>query len=104
MPLFDYHCVPCNVTEEHFVHQSQTPVPCGVCGGPTERQISRISVIPDSVPGGFVIENLHKTPKRYYSKSEYRDDLRAAGCRIRDHHVQTAEGGDRNPNCGSKWY
>lgn len=57
----------------------------------------------DHVPGGFVIENLYKEPKRFDSKSQYRDELAANGCCLKDDFVQSAEGTDKNPNCGPRW-
>lgn len=102
--MYDQRCLSCGYIWEAYLKYTDHPL-CPQCQSPSERIVLQCPAVQaDSVPGGFLIENLHTTPKRYYSKSEYRDDLRAAGCRIRDHHVQTAEGGDRNPNCGSKWY
>jgi len=106
MPMFDYECQDpaCGRTEEHFVHHAETPVFCGHCHTLMRRLLTACRIIPDDVPGGFVIENLDKTPRTFYSKSAYRDELRARGMKLRDHHLSTPEGSDKNPNCGRRWF
>ena len=63
---------------------------CEVCGLPLEvgffgciktirpHGLMSMRVVDDSVPGGFVIENLSAQPQTFYSKSEYREAMRVA--------------------------
>lgn len=44
---------------------------------------SRLSVVPDDVPGGFVVENGFSEPRRFYSKSEHQRALAAENCEQR---------------------
>lgn len=41
------------------------------------------NVIPDEVPGGFVVENGFDTPQTFYSKRAHLDALAARGCEVR---------------------
>jgi putative FmdB family regulatory protein len=103
MPMYNYMCPACAFQTEHLVPSRDSLQPCDRCGhSAMERMASMPNVIADSVPGGFVIENLDKVPRRFYSKSEYRDELAARGLKTRDHHVPRQDS-DKNPNC-AKWY
>jgi len=44
MPLYDFHCKPCNKTFELLVKASSTPV-CPECGGSLEKQVSCTATI-----------------------------------------------------------
>ncbi len=44
---------------------------------------TRLSIIGDDVPGGFVVENGFDAPRKFYSKSEHIAALAAEGCEIR---------------------
>jgi nitrogen fixation protein FixH len=41
------------------------------------------TVVPDDVPGGFVVENGFETPRKFYSRSEHEKALAAEGLEIR---------------------
>jgi len=108
VPMFDNECTCCGLTFEALSKFDEQPS-CRGCGSLDTRRVwasHAANMIPDSVPGGFVIENLHRTPTRYFSKSEYRDDLRANGCQIKEYHTgDPGEGSDKprrihNPNTG----
>lgn len=45
------------------------------------------NVIADSVPGGFVVENMTREPETFYSKSDHRRRVKELGLRIRDEHA-----------------
>lgn len=62
---------------------------------------TKMSVIGDDVPGGFVVENGFDEPTRFYSKSEHRKALDARGLEMRvrwagpnDKHVTRWDGAD----------
>lgn len=99
-PMFDYQCPSCGFTGESFVHKADTPVECS-CGTPMTRLLTACNIIQDTVPGGFIIENLDKVPRRFESKSQYRDELAARGLRLTDRHVGS-QGSDKNPHT-TKW-
>ncbi len=42
MPLFDFHCAKCAQTFELLAKASSSPA-CPQCGGPLEKQVSRIA-------------------------------------------------------------
>lgn len=52
---------------------------------------------PDSIPGGVLIENLTAQPKRFYSHTEIKDQMRASGV---ERHVKHrgAPGSDKSPH------
>lgn len=43
--------------------------------------------VPDDIPGGFVVENAWREPRRFYSQSEYEKALAADGMELKPHHV-----------------
>lgn len=105
MPIYDFECQSCGAVFDKFVKHGELPA-CA-CGGATAKVWASNcpSFIPDDVPGGFVIHNLDTKPRKFYSKSAYRDELRARGLQIRDRHMGDPEGGDkarlqRDPNTG----
>lgn len=59
------------------------------------------TVRPDSIPGGIVIENLTKTPTRYYSHSAIKLAQEMAGVVPHVRHVGT-QGSDKSPHT-SRW-
>lgn len=79
--------------------------PCRTCNGPTFKIWVQMShIIPDGVPGGFVIENLDRHPRTFYSKSEYARELKARGLRIGAcHKGDPGEGSDKPRNGLSRW-
>lgn len=97
MPFYDFHCLTCGSIFEKLVKHGDLPT-C-VCGGETEKiWTSCPSVHGDDVPGGFTVNNLDSRPRTFYSKSAYRDELRARGLRIRDRHVgEPGAGSDKAP-------
>lgn len=97
MPLYEYQCSACCLIFERFIHRRTDEVLCKSCGGPVEKLVSNPSVIPDDVPGGFVIENLDRHPRTFYTKSSYRDELKARGLTNQGfHHVgDPGEGSDK---------
>lgn len=109
MPLYEYRCANDHLSE-HFrpYRLADSPVTCA-CGLESFRIISVPAIIADDVPGGFVIENLDSVPRRFDSKSAYRDELKARGLTNDGfHHVgNPGEGSDKgvlvvDPNTGKR--
>lgn len=87
--------------------------PCAVCGLPLEvgqfgcittirpHGLAKLRMIEDSIPGGLVVENMSATPQKFYSKSEYRDAMRAANLKQEIRHVPLP-GSDKSPHT-SRW-
>jgi len=48
---------------------------------------ARVNIQRDDVPGGFVIENAWREPRKFYSQSEYEKALAADGMELRPHYV-----------------
>jgi hypothetical protein len=46
-------------------------------------QPGKFSIVPDEVPGGFMVENGFNEPRKFYSHSEHRAALAADGLEIR---------------------
>ena len=55
------------------------------------------SVVADTIPGGMVIENLSPHPQTFYSKSDFKAAMAAAGV---EQHVQHRglPGSDKSPH------
>lgn len=110
MPLFDIQCTnpDCRAVREVFVHRADSPLlPCIACAYPVEKLLAgrTFHAHSDSVPGGFVIENLDTTPRRFDSKSAYRDELKARGLvRLDNWKGSPGEGSDKPANGQSRWY
>ena len=101
MPLFDLRCRRCGIIGEQFVRLG-IPSPCRACGGATDKIWTRPpAMIRDSIRGGVVVENLTPHPKRFYSKTEIRDEMRARGVESRVKHVGLP-GSDRSPHT-TRW-
>ena len=103
MPIFDYCCAHCGLMfEELSTYADRDAVRCA-CGGATERiYVGRApTMIPDSIPGGRVIENLTPTPKRFYSRTDIKDEMRARGVESRVRHV--GEPGSDKSRHTSRW-
>ena len=101
--MYDYHCTHCNTRFERLVpYRSRDGVRCA-CGSETARVWSGrcATVIPDSIPGGIVIENITKQPKRYYSRSEIKLAQEVAGVKPFVRHVGTPDG-DKSKHT-SRW-
>lgn len=83
MPVFDYQCAACDAIDEDYVPSYNTPPPpCHACGSIERAKIwagKGALMIPDTVPGGFIIENIDRKPMRFDSKSEYKAALLARG-------------------------
>lgn len=58
-------------------------------------------VEPDSIPGGMTVEHLGPTPRTFYSKTEWRDAMRAEGVVNKVRHVGLP-GSDRSPHT-TRW-
>lgn len=57
--------------------------------------VRNFTVRPDSIPGGMVIENLGPKPQTFYSKSDYKAAMAAAGVRPFVRHVPE-QGSDKS--------
>lgn len=69
-----------------------------LCGGRNNHgfpQGTGLSIVPDSVPGGFVIENLSAQPQTFYSRSEHKRAMDKAGVVPMVRHMPSP-GSDRN--------
>lgn len=90
MPMYDFECLShAHQFEALTGYEMRGFVSCPECGSRC-RQIwtGRTAVmIPDSIPGGRLIENLTPQPKRYYSRTEIKDEMRARGVRPMVRHV-----------------
>lgn len=108
MPMYDYRCLDCQAVFERFVHRADTQIFCPIDGAPAEKVfIQAPSVIPDSIPGGMVIENLDRVPRRFDSKSAYRDELNARGLTTERGNVfrEDPSGSDKNKHTGlRRWF
>lgn len=62
---------------------------------------TNLLVIDDSLPGGMVIENMGPTPLTFYSKSDYRREMKARGLINKVEHVGVP-GTDKSPMT-SRW-
>lgn len=82
---------------------------CDVCGKRVRvgdwpfcpHGVSTMKVIPDSIPGGLVLENLGPQPVKVYSHSERRMLMAKAGLREQVRHVGVP-GTDKSPHT-SRW-
>ena len=60
-----------------------------------------LAVIQDSIPGGMVIENMGHEPITFYSKSDYRREMKARGLVNKVEHVGVP-GSDKSPHT-TRW-
>ena len=60
-----------------------------------------LAVIDDTIPGGLVIENMSSQPITFYSKSDYRREMKARGLVNKVEHVGVP-GTDKSPMT-SRW-
>jgi len=75
--MYDFDCTACSHQFEALVPHGALP-PCPACAAATERAWRRTAhVRPDSVPGGFWVENLDATPRYFDSNSTYQQELKA---------------------------
>lgn len=58
---------------------------------------SSLRVVGDDIPGGMVIENLGPRPQTFYTKSSYRDAMRAANVHNVVRH-RPLPGSDKSPH------
>lgn len=124
MQMRDYRCRKCGF-EQEILHREGPLDPrlcgCEKCGFmgikaedpaadelPFERIIKlTASVIPDDVPGGFMIENLDKVPRWFPSKSAFQAELAARGLtteRGNQWRGNPGEGSDKPVNGNSRWF
>lgn len=76
MPIFEYECLTCGHTWEAFTHKRDDLPSCQTCGAPTRKiHTGNVNVVPDTIPGGMMIENIAATPMRFDSKSEFKLEL-----------------------------
>ena len=104
MPVYDFACTACGLAEERIVSMaSRDAQTCTRCHAPLTRCfIGRApTMIPDSIPGGVVVENLTPQPKRFYSRTEINDEMRVHGVRAHVRHVGV-QGSDKNPHT-TRW-
>ena len=103
MPVFDHRCHVCHYIFEAF-EWSHEKICCKKCGAATEHiwlPGQSPTVIDDSIPGGMVIENIGPTPQKFYSKSDYRAAVAAAGLKPLVRHV--GEPGSDKSKFTSRW-
>ena len=105
MPMYDFTCASCESAVERFV-----PLACRndahvcACGGGLRRVLAAgraPTMVPDSIPGGVVIENLTRHPKRYYSRSAIRLAQEIAEVKPFVRHMGSP-GSDRSPHT-TRW-
>jgi len=84
VPRHSQQCIACGFTEDVHVAPFEV-VPCSRCGGAAERlwQGAAAAVRQDSIEGGQWFENGWSVPRKFYSHSEHRRALDAAGLEIR---------------------
>lgn len=101
MPLYDNRCLECGTIFESFSRVGEHPV-CA-CGGASERVWigKAATVIDDSIPGGMVIENLGARPQTFYSKSDYKRAMDAAGVKPYVRHIGE-QGSDKSKHT-TRW-
>ena len=85
--------------------------PCDRCGQvygigewpfcPHGVPLKGLTVLDDSIPGGMTIENMGPTPITFYSRSEYRRELKARGLINKVRHMPGPES-DKSPHT-SRW-
>lgn len=76
MPIFEYSCSSCGHSWERFTHKRDELPPCENCGAPTQKiHTGNVNVVPDTIPGGLMVENMSATPIRVDSKSEFKLEL-----------------------------
>jgi len=100
MPMYDFDCPDCGQSFERLAKFEET-IRCERCGAVTMRRFPSPNVIDDSVPGGFVIENMGHKPMKFYSKSEYKREMELRGLVPYVKHVGS-KGSDKNPNT-TRW-
>lgn len=100
MPMFDLTCS--NDHEQYDVMVKGDKPPCRECGLPTITlwRGKAAGVIPDDIPGGMLVHhglcNPDGSPRKYYSKSEMRQEAERRGLTNRVEHI-TPKGTDRSP-------
>lgn len=101
MPMYDFKCCACEHTFESLRRISDPNPPCRECGGTTEKILLKApGVVADSVPGGFVVENIGNRPMKFESKSELKRELDRRGLEQKVRHVG-APGSDKSPHTTS---
>ncbi|MPZ20143.1 MAG: hypothetical protein GEV06_19830 [Luteitalea sp.] len=102
MPLYDVRCTACEAEVEVFAWTADRLYPCRACGAPVEKlPTARVSMRPDSIPGGLVLENLGSRPVKVESWSERKRIMRDRGLVESVRHVG-ARGSDKSVHT-SRW-
>lgn len=103
MPIYEYACPQCSRAFEALVPVAcRNQMLCRVCGCAVNREWRHAPTMrPDSIPGGLVLENLTPQPKRFYSRTEIKDEMRARGVEAKVRHVG-AQGSDKSKHT-SRW-
>ena len=60
-----------------------------------------LSIVDDSIPGGMTVEHLAETPMTFYSKSDWRREMKARGVINRVQHRPLPDS-DKSPHT-SRW-
>ena len=97
MPMYNVQCRVCDQIDEALLKIGVSETAC-VCGGVAEKVWAGCApmMIRDSIRGGVVLENLTPQPKRFYSRTEIKDEMRARGVREMVRHVGVP-GSDKSP-------
>jgi len=104
MPFYDRACEACGWTAIDVREPIAATRGCPTCGAATERAYltgRMAAVIDDSWPGGKTFENLGHDPVTFYSKSDYRRELKARGLEEKVRHVGLP-GSDKSPHT-TRW-
>jgi hypothetical protein len=92
MPIFDRRCDVCGWTKADNYEPHGAIVRCPNGHETVREWTTAPTMIPDSIPGGRVVENLGHTPVTVYSRSELRRVLQARGLEEFVRHVGTRDG------------
>jgi hypothetical protein len=107
MPFYDRSCANGHQKIDCYEPINYSAPACAECGAPTERVwlTKTAAVIQDSIEGGVLIHhglcNADGSPRRYYSKSEMRQEATRRGLTQYVEHVPD-RGSDRSRHT-SRW-
>ena len=111
MKMQDYECTECGERIELLYRRGHHDARLNQCRCGADHPFQEIVAAPpniksDGVPGGFVIENLDRHPRRFESKSEYQAELKARGLtteRGNQWRGDPGNGSDKPRNGMSRW-